>query len=223
MALFKRLIAMTGYGALAGAGALAWTTRKSQMMALPSNDYIFHTTFYNRLNPKSNPTMADVCVRKVPITDINPEYLTPEGKLAEKFCAGIWSTIGFAFQRRYLERKYRTTAPEQLWDRADLAQADYRVGTLITDHFEVINHTPESVIVRCGDSPRVQQPRASDGVFEMVALQDPGSNEVEFQLKSVFFNSETDSREDPVPWHIEFAHRWYTKVWMESAVRSLMR
>lgn len=130
---------------------------------------------------------------------------------------------GYAIQRRYLERKYRANTPDHLWDQSDLATADYHVGTLITDHFEVISHTPESVVVRCGDSPSVQQPRPSDGVFEMVALQEPGSKEVEFQLKSVFFNSETPSEKHGVPWHIEVAHRWYTKVLMETAVRSLMK
>ena len=131
-------------------------------------------------------------------------------------------STGFEIQRRYLQNKYRAATPDQLWDRADLAASNYKVGTQITDHFEVVSHTPESVVVRCGDSPRVQQPRPSDGVFEMVALQHPELGEVEFQLKSVFFNSETASAQHGVPWHIEFAHRWYTKVLMESAVRSLM-
>ncbi|KAF2151301.1 hypothetical protein K461DRAFT_295366 [Myriangium duriaei CBS 260.36] len=218
MGILKQVVALTGYGALAGAGTLVWTTRKSRMMRLPANDYVYNTTFYTRLNPKFHPAMGDICVRKVPISDIKEEYLASEGKLVERFCAGVWSTIGFEIQRRYLERKYRAASPAQLWDRADLAKSDYPVGTLITDHFEVINHTPESIVVRCGDSPQVQQPRASDGVFEMVALLEPGSKEVELQLKSVFFNSETSSEEHPVPWHIEFAHRWYTKIWMESAL-----
>ncbi|PSK55664.1 hypothetical protein B9Z65_4542 [Elsinoe australis] len=223
MGILKQVFALTGWGTLAGAGSLAFYTRKSKIMALPTSDYLYNTTFYSRLNPHLNPTMNDICIRKVPMSSIKDEYLKDEGKLAEKFCAGIWSTWGFAIQRRYLERKYRDQTPEQLWDVKDLAENKYEVGTYITDHFEVINKTPESVVVRCGDSPRVQQPRASDGVFEMVAIPDKANGEVEFQLKSIFFNAETQSQNKPVPFHIEVAHRWYTKLWMESAIRSLTK
>ncbi|PNS18529.1 hypothetical protein CAC42_5068 [Sphaceloma murrayae] len=223
MGIVRRALTLTGWGAFAGAGSLAFYTRKSKIMPLPAEDYLYNTTFYSRLNPNSNPTMNDICIQKVPMSKIKPEYLEPDGKLAEKFCAGIWSTWGFAIQRRYLERKYRDQTPNQLWDVKDLAENKYQVGTYITDHFEVISKTPESVVVRCGDSPRVQQPRASDGVFEMVALPDKEKGEVEFQLKSVFFNAETPSEKHSVPFHIEIAHRWYTKLWMESAIGSLMK
>ncbi|KAF4555393.1 Hypothetical protein D9617_2g053500 [Elsinoe fawcettii] len=223
MGILKQVFALTGWGTLAGAGSLAFYTRQSKIMPLPTSDYLQSTTLYSRLNVHNNQTMKDICIRKVPLSSIKPEYLEPDGKLAEKFCAGIWSTWGFAVQRRYLERKYRDQVPEQLWDVKDLASNSYEVGTYITDHFEVISKTPESVIVRCGDSPRVQQPRASDGLFEMVAIPDKERGEVEFQLKSIFFNAETASQDKPVPLHIEIAHRWYTKLWMESAVRSLTK
>ncbi|KAF2226655.1 hypothetical protein BDZ85DRAFT_230194 [Elsinoe ampelina] len=223
MGIIKKAFALTGWGTLAGAGTLAWYTRKSKIMPLPTSDYLPNTTLYSRLNVHENQTMQDICIRKVPISSIKPEYLEPNGKLAEKFCAGVWSTWGYAYQRRYLERKYRDQTPTQLWDTKDLAASTYEVGTYITDHFEVLSKTPESVIVRCGDSPRVQEPRASDGLFEMVAIPDKENGEVEFQLKSVFFNADAKKEGSPMPKHVEILHRWYTKVWMESAVRSLLK
>ena len=94
MAFFKRAIAYTGYGALAGVGALAWSPRQSKIMTLPTTDYVYNTTFFARLNPDAHPAMGDVCVRRAKLSDIKPEHLTPEGKLAERFCAGVWSTVG---------------------------------------------------------------------------------------------------------------------------------
>lgn len=43
-----------------------------------------------------------------------------------------------------------------LWDRKDLLSNSYEVGTLITDHFEVVEKTDEKIVVRCGASPREQ-------------------------------------------------------------------
>lgn len=57
-------------------------------------DYLFNHTLYARYNPENNPTTADVCVRRVPLDKIKPEYLEKEGKLAERFCAGVWSGFG---------------------------------------------------------------------------------------------------------------------------------
>jgi len=132
--------------------------------------------------------------------------------------------IGYAYQRRYLEKKYR--GPEtagQLWDRKDLKESTYPVGTQITDHFEVISHTDDSIIVRCGDSPRNMAPRSSDGLFEMRADIKKNEGIAEFQLKSVFYQGLGKSDGPPMPWHVEMLHRWYAKLWMETSVRTLTR
>jgi hypothetical protein len=131
---------------------------------------------------------------------------------------------GYEIQRRYLERKYR--GPEtanQLWDTGELAMSTYPVGTKITDHFEVISHTPTSISVRCGDSPRNSGVRASDGVFELTAIVKESEGVAEFGLKSVFFQGEGKSAGNMIPGHIAFAHRLYTKLWMESALRKLLK
>lgn len=77
--------------------------------------------------------------------------------------------------------------------------------------------------MRCGDSPTIKDVRASDGLFEMVAQVKKDEGVAEFQLKSCFYQGLGKADKGPMPWHVEMAHRWYTKLWMETAVRSLLR
>ena len=45
-----------------------------------------------------------------------------------------------------------------------------------------------------------------------------------FHLKSVFVNTTEEGKgAEPLPWNFQFAHRWYTKLWMESATRKLIK
>lgn len=44
----------------------------------------------------------------------------------------------------------------------------------------------------------------------------------EFRLKSVFYKGLGTATEVPMPAHIEFAHRLYTKLWMETAVQNVV-
>lgn len=94
MGVFKTLSKVAAYGTVAGAGGWAVWTRNSNFVPLSPSDYIYNTTFYARNNPERNPTTADLCVRKVPLSQIKPEYLEKEGKLVEKFCAGVWGGLG---------------------------------------------------------------------------------------------------------------------------------
>jgi hypothetical protein len=65
--------------------------------------------------------------------------------------------------------------------------------------------------------------RPSDGLFEMRAeiLKDEGV--AEFQLKSVFYQGLGKATGKPMPFHIEFLHRQYTKLWMETAISNVTR
>lgn len=94
MGVFKTLSKVAAYSTVAGAGGWAVWTRKSNFVPLSPSDYIYNTTFYARNNPERNPATADLCVRKVPLSQIKPEYLEKEGKLVEKFCAGVWGGLG---------------------------------------------------------------------------------------------------------------------------------
>lgn len=132
--------------------------------------------------------------------------------------------LGYAYQRRYLEKKYRgpSTATD-LWDRKELKTATYDVGTRITDHFEVVSKTPNSIIVRCGDSPRKMEVRESDGLFEMTAEVKEKEGVAEFGLKSVFYNGMAEAAKEGAPgpmspW-MQWAHAQYDKLWMETSLR----
>ena len=135
--------------------------------------------------------------------------------------------IGYAYQRRYLEKKYRgPDTASQLWDRKDLKESTYSMGTQITDHFEVVSKNASSIIVRCGDSPRKMETRDSDGLFEMLADVKDDEDVVEFGLKSVFYNGvaqpNKESQPPMGPW-IKWLHEKYDQVLMETAIRNCMQ
>lgn len=94
---------------------------------------------------------------------------------------------------------------------------------MITDHFEVVDKTPDRIVVRCGGSPRVQEVRESDGLFEMSAVMKPEEGVAEFGLKSCFFQGLGKAESEPMPAHIVWLHKQYTKLWSESAIRNVLR
>ncbi|KAG9247480.1 hypothetical protein BJ878DRAFT_539265 [Calycina marina] len=225
-------IARTIFNSVAGTGVVgvaAWTiaTRNARFVPIQANDEIFKDPAYLRNNPFKNPTTQDLCVRRVPLKNIKPQLLEKEGKLAEAFCGSVWGGLGYTYQRYYLEKKYRSDpgTANQLWERRDLQNATYDVGTQITNHFEVVTKTPNSNTVRCGDTPHNTGVRASDGLFQMSADVKEDEGVAEFGLKSVFFvgDKKIDGTSGPMPAHIEFLHRLYTKLWLETAVLRLQK
>lgn len=76
--------------------------------------------------------------------------------------------------------------------------------------------------MRCGASPRDKEVRASDGLFEMKAEVKPEEGVAEFQLKSCFYQGLGKAEGRPMPPFIEFLHRQYAKLLMETAVRNVM-
>ncbi|KAF2773313.1 hypothetical protein EJ03DRAFT_341103 [Teratosphaeria nubilosa] len=227
MGIIRTTFAIAGYGSLAGAASFIAITRHSKISPIPASDYIFNSTLYSRYNPNNAPVTQDICTRKVPLSKIKPELLekAEDGRLVEAFCQGVWGGLGYAYQRRFLEKKYRgPDTASQLWDRKDLKTSDYPVGTQITDHFEVVSKTPTSIIVRCGDSPRKLDVRESDGLFEMLAEVKQEEGVAEFGLKSVFYNGlaqpdkEGSSQGPMSPW-IQWLHTQYDKILMETALR----
>jgi hypothetical protein len=105
-----------------------------------------------------------------------------------------------------------------LWSREELKNSNYDVGTQITDHFEVVSKTPDAIVVRCGDSPLKTEVRPSDGLFEMGVTVNQEEGVAEFRLKSIFYKGLGTADAPPMPAHVEFAHRLYTKLWMETAI-----
>jgi hypothetical protein len=135
-------------------------------------------------------------------------------------------TTGYTIQRLYLSRKYQgPETAKQLWTVPELKKSTYAAGTLITDHFEVVDRTPTEITVRAGDTPRHTGPRDSDGLFVISAKADKAAGFVELGLKSCFFTSaqKVEGTAGPMPRWMEELHLWYSRIWMASAARSIMR
>lgn len=107
MGIIRTTVAVTGWSAVAAASTFAFITRKSKISPIPASDYIFNSALYARSNPNKAPITEDICTRRVPLDSIKPELLEKQDKLTEAFCAGVWSGVGYAYQRRFLEKKYR--------------------------------------------------------------------------------------------------------------------
>lgn len=131
MGIIRTTTAVVGWGSLAAASTFVALTRKNRIVPVPPTDYIFNTTSYARNNPNNAPVTQDLCLRKVPLDQLRPELLekAEEGKLVEAFCAGLWGGVGYAYQRRFLEKKYRgDETKSQLWERGELLKSDYPVS-----------------------------------------------------------------------------------------------
>jgi hypothetical protein len=94
MGLVKRFLRLSTVGGAASVGAFFWATRNDTFVPLPPSDHLFHSSIFHSLNPSRNPTTHDLCIRKVPLSDINPTLLEKKGKLVEAFCAGVWGGWG---------------------------------------------------------------------------------------------------------------------------------
>ena len=131
---------------------------------------------------------------------------------------------GYAFQRAYLARKYQgSETAEQLWSPSDLKSSLYEPGTIVTDHFEVVEKTPDRIVVRCGDSRRIREVRESDGLFEISAVVKPDEGVAEFGLKSCFFRGLGKAESEPMPSHIVWLHQQYTKLLSATAIGNVLR
>lgn len=124
-----------------------------------------------------------------------------------------------------MKYKYRnnTTTAHQLWTKDQLKTSDYKTGTELTDHFQVLEHpNNHTILFRCGDSPlhNPDSARPGDGLFEMSAEAKLDEGFAELRLKSVFYQGEGKASKAPFEgeWFFPWAHRQYAKLWMEGAL-----
>jgi hypothetical protein len=210
--------------ALLGLEVVHFWTRKTKFVPYDTNSPDLSTEVARKHNPASNPPVCiDHAVRTVPLDKLKT---TDKRELTRGFCAGIWSGVGYRVQRRIMERKYRNLPGREkmLWDREELRDSSYDVGTVITDHFQVLEKTDDKVVVRCGDSPLNEAPRPSDGLFSMEVETDKEKQTATFHLKSVFVDTTPEGKNaKPLPWHMQYLHRLYTKIMMESAIKTLVK
>jgi hypothetical protein len=96
MGIFTKLLKTTLYGSAAVTAGWVVGTRNSKFVPFDPADPILSSKEFKKYNPDNNSTTKDVCIKRVEIGKIRPELLekAADGKLAEAFCAGVWSGIG---------------------------------------------------------------------------------------------------------------------------------
>jgi hypothetical protein len=132
-----------------GYSVFQFYSRNTHFVPYDTSDADLTSAIHKSHNPASNPPVAiDHAVRVVPLDKLK---VRDQAKLTTEFCRGIWSGMGYAYQRRYLEKKYKALPgrEKQLWSREELGTSAYEVGTQITDHFEVLEHSADKVCVHC--------------------------------------------------------------------------
>ncbi|KAF2825078.1 hypothetical protein CC86DRAFT_407315 [Ophiobolus disseminans] len=232
LGVFAGIAGGLGANVLLGYSVMSFYTRNTKFVPYDASHADHTTTVFKQHNPRSNPPVCiDHAIKQIPYAKLPEKYKLREDKvdqaqLATDFCRGVWGGPAFKVQRKYLERKYRALPgrEDHLWDVKELEKSGYEVGTKIVDHFEVLEHTDEKVIVRCGDSPLNADHRPSDGLFSMEVSTDDARQMATFSLKSIFVNTTPEGKDSQaLPWNFQLAHRWYTKLWMESATRKLLK
>lgn len=95
MAILRNLLLkyIPAGGVLATTSVL-YATRQVEFVPLLPSDPILHCKYHKDLNPNGNPTIHDLHIRKVPLSQIEPSLLRDQEKLVEKFCGGIWAGSG---------------------------------------------------------------------------------------------------------------------------------
>ncbi|KAH9903626.1 hypothetical protein F4778DRAFT_92014 [Xylariomycetidae sp. FL2044] len=219
------LLAAGGGAAGVGAG-MAYLAAATTLVNLTKDDPMFKSKTYARYNPKGNPALEDDCIKRVPLRKIRPELRDNEEALTLEFCRGIWSRWGFWPHSKYQKRyDHPSGTDDNLWDTKDLAVAKFEKGLRFSNHFEVVEHQGNEIVVRCGGSPLTTPGlRNSDGLIFFSAKIDREAQQAIFSLKSSLFSSAGDFAEGashPVPPKMTFVHRWYVRMLVQSAVANV--
>lgn len=100
-------------------------------------------------------------------------------------------------------------------------------GTVVTDHFVVVEKTPSALTFRgCLGSPNENPmtPKDLDNLFELSATVDEGRKMVDFRLKCITFDgTDPTAREDPFGGFPGLLHRQYAKLLVESAASNCVQ
>ncbi|KAI1097367.1 hypothetical protein F4804DRAFT_327825 [Jackrogersella minutella] len=223
-ALLTSVWSVTGGVASVGAG-MAYLAASTSLVDLTKNDPMFKTKTYAKYNPKGNPALQDVVIKRIPLSKIRPELRDNEAALNLEFCRGVWSRWGFWAQSKFHERYDKPPGSENyLWHTSDLALAKYETGLKFSNHFEVVSNEGNEIAVRCGGSPMEAGLRNSDGLVFLSTKIDRETQQAEFRLKSALFSSAApfvEGAEHSVPPKIMFLHRWYVRMLVQSATKNV--
>ncbi|RAH64998.1 uncharacterized protein BO66DRAFT_432358 [Aspergillus aculeatinus CBS 121060] len=196
----------------------------------PENDHLFQSETFKKFNPGKHPSLNDSCVRKVPLSQIQPELVNDAigggSKLLERFCAGMWGGYGFSIQRNILTRIARndTNKGSALWEKDQLLSSTYEPGTNVTDHFLILAKSPKSIVMwgaeSPSDDPGVRRPM--ENIAELTAELDLDRGVVEFRYKNIFYNGVERTSKALFPPPIVWLHFQYCKLLVKSGVSHCM-
>ncbi|KAI1103412.1 hypothetical protein F4804DRAFT_232554 [Jackrogersella minutella] len=205
------------------AGSVAYLTATTNLATpLPADDELWATKSFKRYNRYQNPSLQDYCWKTLPLSKVRPELRNNEEALALEFCRGAWSGYAYAPQRIIMTAANKGPKTEgQLFGQQELSSCKYELGTRFSDHFEVIERTKNSVMVRAGGSPLEPGPREMDGLFVISAKVNKEAGTVDVGLKTAFFNSAQHTGKKPAPFVAELLHRYYSRAMVDSGARSL--
>ncbi|KPM42980.1 hypothetical protein AK830_g3497 [Neonectria ditissima] len=121
--------AAAGISATGTAGFWFWT-RKCQFEDFsPETDKLFHHPLLKQINPGNNPESHDMCVRRVPFSQLKPELLQDAqrggSKLVEAYSAGMWGRYAYAIQRKIMESFRDDSNRDDVWAKEDLLRSTY--------------------------------------------------------------------------------------------------
>ncbi|RDW94178.1 uncharacterized protein DSM5745_01500 [Aspergillus mulundensis] len=202
-----------------------YITREIEFIPLAASDPIFHSEHFKQCNPNGNPTIHDLHVQRVPLSRIDPSLRADHGRLLERYCGGVWGGLGFAPQRLLLTRAHKhkdTTSPASLWTHTELLASAYQPGTDIAGHFEVVERSVDSILIRGGDEISNRGLRPLDGLIELSASVDHQRDVVEFGCKTVFFQGLGETRKLPMPEPVIWLHELYARALLASGVRNVL-
>ncbi|CAJ2506254.1 Uu.00g003840.m01.CDS01 [Anthostomella pinea] len=210
-------------GGLASAAAgMTYLAASTTLVNITKDDPIFKSKTYAKYNPRGNPALQDDCFKRVPLSKIRPDLRDNEEALTLEFCRGIWSRLGFWPQSKLQERYDKPPGTDDnLWHTSDLAVSKFEKGLRFSNHFEVVEHQGNEIVVRCGGSPLEPGLRASDGLLFFSAKIDRESQQAHFSFKSAMYSSGApyvEGAEHGIPAKIGFLHRWYVRMLVQSAM-----
>ncbi|KAL4773008.1 hypothetical protein BDW60DRAFT_206765 [Aspergillus nidulans var. acristatus] len=226
--LWKALGSAIGTGGACTILSFFFFTRDIEFVPLESSDLIFHSEHFKRCNPYGNPTIHDLHVKRVPLSRIDPTLRADQDKLLQRYCGGVWAGLGFAPQRILLALLHKETSctdpaapgPAPLWSASELLESEYKLGTDIAGHFEVIDRSKQghSILIRGGDKVSNRGLRPLDGLIELTASVDQQHGLVEFGCKTVFFQGlgPAAGGKLPMPGPVVWLHEQYAKALLAS-------
>ncbi|KAH7156738.1 hypothetical protein EDB81DRAFT_398769 [Dactylonectria macrodidyma] len=231
----RRLVGLaqaTAGASFAGAAGFWFWTRKCHFEEFgPHNDNLFRYPMLKQINPYNNPDSHDMCVRRVPFSQLKPELLedTLQGgsKLVEAFCRGIWGRYGYSIQRKIMESWKDDSNQGDLWTKEELLTSTYEPDTFITNHFHVWEKTPQSLTIRGCVPPRqtTPTPMPMENVIEIRADLDKEKQEAVLRLKMMIFDGTQGASQEPDPFggFPGWLHRRYSALLVEAGAGNCMQ